>query len=184
MSLLIPSSTGAVERSFSIASDPGQETIDFIVRIVAGGLASTFLHNLQPRDVIKAKRPKGLFVIPRSSSAAKLMFFSSGTGIAPIRSIIRDILINKKTLPIFFCIAQENEREFLLKNEFDELARLYDNFHFEYSTDSLKIAAQITQQNKTGDEFYICGGPTFVSAISGTLIAGGTPKHQIHFEKY
>lgn len=184
LNLLIPSDNSLVERSFSIASEPNQEIIELIVRIVNGGLASTFLQNLQPGDVLKAKGPKGSFVIPQSNSAAKLIFFSSGTGIAPIRSMIRDILINRKQPSIFLCITQGHEGEFLLKNEFDDLARDYGDFHFEYSVDPLKTAVQITQQNKDGYEFYICGGPIFVSEINKTLIAGGIREHQIHLEKY
>jgi len=98
--------------------------------------------------------------------------------------MIRDILINRKPLPIFFYITQENEREFLLKNELEDLTNNYSSFQFEYGTDPLKTVIQITRQNKADDEFYICGGPMFVSKISRALIVRGIKKNRIHFEKY
>lgn len=184
LNLLIPSGRDTVEKAFSVASDPGQETIEFIVRIIDGGLASTFLKNLRAGDAIGAKGPKGSFVISRPNPAGQLIFFSSGTGIAPIRSMIRDVLVNRKPLPIFFYITQENEGEFLLKNELKDLARQCNNFHFEYNADPLKTVARITQQNNDGDVFYVCGGPIFVSKIRTALTVNGIQEHQIHFERY
>lgn len=182
LNLFIPTSYGAVGRPFSIASAPHHKTIELIVKIIPGGLASFFFQNIKPGDTVKAKGANGSFTIPAFDQPTQFIFFSSGTGLAPIRSMILDILKNKKVISIFLCIAQNDNEESLLKNELIDLARNYNNFFFEYSANSIKTAANIAK--KDNNEFYICGGSTFVSEINKTLITSGIKKHKIHFEKY
>lgn len=181
LDLLIPSNKAIVKKPFSIASDPSQKDIELIIKIVQNGQASNFFKKIKLGETIKTNKPSGSFLIPYTKKKTNLVFFSSGAGISPIRSMIYSALKNKKILTINLYLTQKNKREFILKDELTSLANKNNRFIFKYSSNLLKTMDKITNNN---NEFYICGSPSFVSKTSEMLIKKNVPKQQIHFEKY
>ena len=184
LNLLIPNGQNMVKKPFSIASNPNQETLEFIVRIIDGGLASAFLKNLRPGNTLKAKGPRGSFVISRPNRAGRLIFFSSGTGIAPMRSMINYLLADQKSPFVFLYITRKKGERLPLKNEWgDLLVNNRDKFQYRYSADTSAEITKTIRRNKTDGEFYVCGNPIFVSKIKKALMHKGIRGRRIHFEK-
>lgn len=74
-------------RAYSIASSPSKDTIELIIRIVPNGAGSMIIDAANIGDEFIFKGPFGHFVLS-DNPKAKLLFFATGTGIAPIRSMI------------------------------------------------------------------------------------------------
>ena len=79
-------------RAYSIASPPSQRSILTVVfNRVDHGPGSTFLFSLKPGDQVHFKGPAGSFRL-RDDAPRNLLFVATGTGIAPLRSMLHTLL--------------------------------------------------------------------------------------------
>ncbi len=87
----LPGSTKPVFRAYSIASPAWDEEIEFYSIKVEGGPLTEHLQKIQPGDtVLMRKKSTGTLVLDALSPGKRLFLLSTGTGIAPFASIIRD----------------------------------------------------------------------------------------------
>ena len=78
-------------RAYSIASPSWDEEIEFFSIKVPGGPLTEHLQKIQPGDTILIrKKPTGTLVNDALIPGKRLWMFSTGTGIAPFASLIRD----------------------------------------------------------------------------------------------
>lgn len=78
-------------RAYSIASPSWDEKIDFYSIKVPDGPLTSRLQNIQVGDkVLLGKKPVGTLVLDALLPGKRLFMFSTGTGIAPFASLIRD----------------------------------------------------------------------------------------------
>ncbi len=82
-------------RSYSIANAPqikGTATLELHIRHMPGGLfTDQVFTRMKERDVLRIEAPLGTFYL-REESAKPVIFLASGTGFAPIKSIIEFML--------------------------------------------------------------------------------------------
>ncbi len=98
------------------------------------GIASNYLCNLQPGDVITITGPYGqAFELPANNNAA-LILICAGTGIAPFRAFIKHIYTNHpdfKGRILLFHGGQTGLDQLYRNDENDDLAYYYDHATFE-----------------------------------------------------
>ncbi len=77
-----------VTRPYSIASAPGSpHKISLLLNVVSGGPGSTYLFGLHEGDTTTFAGPAGNFYL-RDDPTRELLFVATGTGVAPIRSML------------------------------------------------------------------------------------------------
>jgi NAD(P)H-flavin reductase len=80
--------SAAAAKPFSIASPPGQETLEFLIREDGSGLELTPARKGTP---VYIEGPHGRFTLADDiSGATDVLFIAGGTGIAPIRSMLME----------------------------------------------------------------------------------------------
>lgn len=85
-----------IRRDYSIASPPSMDhAIDLLVDIKPGGEGSRYLGNLKPGDDVEFQGPFGNFTV--SEPSTELIFVATGSGISPLRSMIIDEVVTKRT---------------------------------------------------------------------------------------
>ena len=86
--LFVPNGTEvSARRLFSIVTPPQvQNSFELIVEIVPDGVASNYFLGLKVGEMARFQGPVGLFKLKENSR--KKIFFATGTGIAPIFSMI------------------------------------------------------------------------------------------------
>lgn len=78
-------------RLYSIASPPAHtDSLDFVIEHVPNGIGSTFLLNMALGQTLNLQGPAGVFTF--KENARNKIFLATGTGIAPMRSMIHTIL--------------------------------------------------------------------------------------------
>lgn len=78
-------------RAYSIASPAWDEALDFYSIIAPNGPLTTRLQKIEVGDwVLLGKKPTGTLVLDALTAGERLYLFSTGTGIAPFASLIRD----------------------------------------------------------------------------------------------
>ena len=83
--------TRPILRAYSIASPSWDEGLDFYSIKVQDGELTSRLQNIQPGDpVLLGKKPTGTLVLDALLPGKTLYLLSTGTGLAPFASVIRD----------------------------------------------------------------------------------------------
>ncbi len=77
-------------REYSIYSGIHDDALEVIIKEVDEGVVSRQLKNIKPGDSLEVRGPYGFFLTRAAlPKAGKLLFLSSGTGIAPFHSYIK-----------------------------------------------------------------------------------------------
>jgi ferredoxin--NADP+ reductase len=87
----LPNAEKPVYRAYSIASPSWDEEIEFFSIKVPGGPLTEHLQKIVPGDtVLMRKKPTGTLVNDALRPGRRLYLFSTGTGVAPFASLVRD----------------------------------------------------------------------------------------------
>ena len=92
---------GGKRRSYSIANAPGLDTpITLHVRHIAGGLFTEHVFGqMKERDILRFEGPLGTFFL-REESTKPMLLLASGTGFAPLKAIIEQMMLLQSTRPM------------------------------------------------------------------------------------
>lgn len=181
-------------RLLSFASAPSDPLIDFIIDISPNGVCSLHTEKLEVGDSIRFLAPYGRFTVA-SEDTKPLLFIATGSGIAPIRGQLQDVLQRGTTQPIQLFFGNRNEEFMFLTDEFTSLAQKHSNFSFtpvlsEPSSAWQGVSGLVTTvvpdtlKNLPDWSVYVCGSPAMVKNTIAMLTAHNVPKTQIHSEQF
>ncbi len=87
----LPNAEKPVFRAYSIASPAWDDEIEFFSIKVPDGPLTEYLQKIQPGDtVLMRKKPTGTLVLDALLPGKRLYLLSTGTGVAPFASLVRD----------------------------------------------------------------------------------------------
>jgi CDP-4-dehydro-6-deoxyglucose reductase len=122
---------GGERRSFSMANAPhADELIELHIRQVAGGSFTEHVFTkMKERDILRLEGPLGSFFL-REESAKPIVFVASGTGFAPIKSIIESAVERKLTRPMVLYWGARRPKDLYLNSLPEAWARTHANFRY------------------------------------------------------
>jgi ferredoxin--NADP+ reductase len=95
------------------------------------GVCSNYLCDLRPGDPVRLSGPSGKrFVLPAEPSKHDYVFFATGTGIAPFRGMIFDLLDARAASSITLVMGSPYQGDLLYHETFTDLARTHANFTY------------------------------------------------------
>lgn len=119
-----------IARCFSMASKPHNRTIDFHIRRIPGGhFTDRMLRQLSPGDALDVELPLGTFFWHEADDRPLLMV-ATGTGLAPIRSILESLLDNYDCPPVTLYWGARTEADLYLHNEIGAWGDRLCNFNY------------------------------------------------------
>jgi CDP-4-dehydro-6-deoxyglucose reductase, E3 len=160
-------------RSFSMANPPHQaEPVELHVRHVAGGhFTDHVFGKMKERDILRMEAPLGTFVL-REDSAKPIVFVASGTGFAPIKSIIETMLKKSNPRPLTLYWGGRRPKDLYL----DALAKTWGIPYVPVISDALPednwqgrtgfVHRAVMQDfpDLSGHQVYACGVPIMVDS--------------------
>ena len=100
----LPNAEKPIFRAYSIASPAWDEEVEFYSIKVPDGPLTEHLQKIQPSDtILMRKKPVGTLVNDALIAGERLWLFSTGTGIAPFASLIRDPETYEKFAQVILC---------------------------------------------------------------------------------
>ncbi len=164
---------GGSRRSFSMGNAPhDDELIQLHVRHVAGGeFTDHVFGKMKERDILRLEGPLGTFFL-REDSAKPIVFVASGTGFAPIKSIIEHALHKGVTRPMALYWGGRRAKDLYM----DALARQWPIQYVPVISDALPedgwsgrtgfVHRAVMQDfpDLSGHQVYACGVPVMVDA--------------------
>jgi CDP-4-dehydro-6-deoxyglucose reductase, E3 len=114
---------------YSIASPPNEsDRITLVFNRVPRGRGSTYLFNLREGDAVAFEGPQGSFYL--RERMRNVLFVATGTGIAPIRSMLLDLVDNGYAGTATLYWGLRSQRDVYYQQEFEALAARYPNVSF------------------------------------------------------
>jgi len=203
VSLVLPLAEGEARRAYSVASPPdGSPGFEIAVTKVDGGPGSTYLHALTPGSVLRAIGPQGFFTRPRGAAHPSL-FIGTGTGVTPLRSMIRDALAHGDPAPMTLLFGVRFEEDRLYREELDALQAKHEGqFRVLYTlsrppaghagpTGYVQTHVEehwrdlVARGGGVAPHAYVCGLERMVGAVRDLLRKQmGVDRKQVHSERY
>lgn len=198
-------------RAYSMANYPGEKGIIMLnVRIASPpprapegtppGKVSSYIFDRKPGDKCTISGPYGEFFI--KDTDAEMVYIGGGAGMAPLRSHIFELFKERKTKrKVSYWYGGRSARELFYVDEFDEIAKEFDNFSW-----NIALSDPLPEDNWTGYtgfihqvlhdeylakhpapedcEYYICGPPLMLKAVQGMLADLGVEPENIAYDDF
>ena len=187
-----------IKKPYSIASPPSQSPTDYLelaITLVPDGYVSTLLHGMTGGEKLTIEGAAGRFVV-KDPGASDLVFVATGTGVAPIRSMLLTLFQRGCSRNVWLIFGVRHEDEILYLADWRRLETAYPNFHFiptisrpksaewtgEVGYVQTKLAGYVPEPN--GKLVFVCGVVPMVKDVTNALVALGYKPQQIKVEKY
>jgi Na+-transporting NADH:ubiquinone oxidoreductase subunit F len=207
---LVAKSDETVNRAYSLANPPSEKGIlKFTIRIATPppgkpdappGIGSSYAFSLKPGDRVTLSGPYGDFFVRQTER--EMCFIGGGAGMAPMRSHIRNQLLDVGTSrTITFWYGARSRQEMFYDEEFRELEQRFDNFtytvalsdpqpedHWDGPTGFIHQVAfdMYLKAHPEPDEieYYLCGPPMMIDAVMKMLDSLGVETEMISFDDF
>ena len=175
-------------RSYSILNPPSQKgTLEFITKLIPGGLASEFLGKAQKGAALAVKGPLGHLVL---QEAEEHWFIATGTGVVPFYSILAEHLRYSSHQKFTLLLGLPEQKDIFLQKELDDLQKKYPHFTYiitlsreTWSGAQGRVQAHLPQ-DLAHKMFYLCGRQEMILEMRAYLQAKGVPAEHIKIESY
>ncbi len=165
-------------RSYSMANAPGEERIlEFYVRLLDDGVMSRYLiERAAPGDVLRSRGPQGTFYL--RSGVRPLLMVAGGTGVAPMVSMLRQMIASGEHRPVTLCFGVTEVSDLFLVDDLAGIARSLPecelrmaiargsprpDFHSGFVTDL------IGNESAVNSDIYLCGPPAMTD-LARTIV--------------
>lgn len=167
---------------------------------VAPGVSSNFFHDLvQPGASIEGRQPAGNFWLDLTQDHPIVML-AGGIGVTPMMSMLEALVRTGSRREVHFFFALRHAGDHVFKRRLQEIAtqlpKLRIEVHYEHArptdregqdfhavgridVDTLRFA---TQQRDF--EYFLCGPPGMMQAVSGRLLEQGVAPDRIRTESF
>ncbi|MDA9086732.1 CDP-6-deoxy-delta-3,4-glucoseen reductase [Methylophilaceae bacterium] len=180
-------------RAFSMANAPLDSMIELHLRLIEGGKFTSFVFNeMKEKSIHRIEGPIGQFYL--RDSEKPIIFIAGGTGFAPIKSIIEDMIANKNKRKIYLYRGVRSEKDFYM-NELvnDWIKKLEDLTYIPVVEDGLSEDARSGYvhhavledfKNLNDIQVYCCGAPGLVENAFKDLTKSGLPDDQFFADAF
>ncbi|UCG50071.1 MAG: 2Fe-2S iron-sulfur cluster binding domain-containing protein [Phycisphaerales bacterium] len=193
-----PSSDGPVFRAYSISSPTYESNVvELVVRLVPGGIGSTYLHNLQVGQAVSFTGPYGEFVL-NDDPSVEIVCVGGGCGMAPMKNIIYTLYHRWPERSCWLFFGCRTVRDVFYLGQFQELAGKHSNFHVVYAlsdklgededwdgeTGFIHLAADKHLEPNVRRQAFLCGPPPMIEAVTRVLEEKGIGSQDIFYDEF
>ena len=188
---------GEPATTYSIASAPSDTDrdgyLEFLIKVDGSNRFGALVSALEPGIRLDVTPAGGRFGIPDAAYGRPLLFIAGGTGIAPLRSMIREYLHRSQEPRPALVYSAGTPEEFAYGDELRALADAgkldltltltgdaQDWRHARGRTGDRHLAALATPKTVC----FICGPPSMVTDVPEALTRLGIPRNQIVTEDW
>jgi ferredoxin-NADP reductase len=185
------------ERSYSIASAPGEPVAITVERLDDGEVSPYLTQDVQIGDEIEIRGPIGGYFVwdPASSGAGPLLLLAGGSGVVPLRAMLRERARAGSSAPVRLLYSARRLADVIYRAELTA------------EPDGVQVIYTLTREQPPGwtgyarrvDQAmigevawpvaqapvaYVCGPTNFVEAVATDLVALGYPPLRVKTERF
>lgn len=185
-----------IHRAYSICSDCDiNHGIEILLDVTPQGVGVSYLQNLKYGDEISFLAPLGRFIIQDNPNREAIVLVGTGSGIAPLSSMVVDQLKNKSfEKPIILYWGLRHAKHLVWQDEFSRWSKKFSNFQFHPTLSKPEpqwplCRGRVTDCLQTHDllpqaDYYLCGGKEMINDAKEVLQQRGVSPENIFHERF
>jgi len=183
------------ERSYSIASAPGEPLAITVERLEDGEVSPYLTEELRVGDQLELRGPIGGYFVWKPADASPLTLLAGGSGIVPLRAILRDRLRTGSDVPARLLYSARTLPDVIYR---DELGQHHDGVAVSYTLTRAQppgwtghtgridasLLADAAWPATAKPLAYVCGPTSFVETAAAGLVGLGYPPDRVKTERF
>jgi len=181
------------ERSYSIASAPGEPLAITVERLDDGEVSPYLTQELRPGDVFEVRGPIGGYFVWEPASGGPLMLLAGGSGIAPLRAILRS-----GSVPVRLLYSARSWEDVIYRAELSAFSGSAVPETVTYTLTRSQPPGWTGYARRVDEQMlaevawpvaqeplaYVCGPTSFVEAAAAGLVGLGYPPLRVKTERF
>jgi ferredoxin-NADP reductase len=186
------------QRSYSIASAPGDDHLVLTVERLEDGEVSPYLvDELRPGDELELRGPIGGYFVWVQELGGPLVLIAGGSGIVPLRSMLRHWSMTGHGVPARLVYSSRRLSEVIYRKELVGYAdhdgvdvrfvltrEWPEDWQGQRGRIDRTLIDEVAGPPEEQSRIYICGPNAFVEAAAGWLSDGGRDPGRIRTERF
>ena len=183
------------ERQYSIASAPGEPVAITVERLENGEVSPYLTEELRAGDELELRGPIAEYFVWEPSDGGPLMLIAGGSGVVPLRSILRHRQRTGSDVPARLLYSARTRPDVIYRDELDRYR------------DGVQVSCTLTRSQPPGwtghtgrinqallelvgwpaeanPLAYICGPTSFVETAAAGLVGLGYPQQRVKTERF
>lgn len=175
------------QRSYSVASAPGGDTIDLTVELLPDGEVSSFLHEVvQVGDELEVRGPIGGYFAWHAD--VPVLGVGGGSGVVPLMAMLRQARALDRPDLVRLVVSVRNSEQLYYADELPgpESTVVYTRTappSFPRPAGRLGTA-DVAPALDVPRDVYVCGSPAFCDGVTAVLLDAGVPSTRIKVERF
>ena len=182
-------------RPFSMAGLPGDDELEFHIRLVPGGRATGFIaRELRVGDSVRVTGPLGTAYLRRRHEGP-MICVAGGTGLAPILSIVRGAISQKMSNPIHLYFGVRSAEDVYGLAWLQALTSRHAALRLTVVVSAGNVdpgrrsgvvpdAINMDHESLSGWRAYICGSPPMVEAVTKSILKKGVQAQHVYADAF
>jgi ferredoxin-NADP reductase len=183
------------ERAYSIASAPGEPLAITVERLEDGEVSPYLTQEARTGDECEVRGPIGGYFVWEPAFGGPLLLLAGGSGIVPLRSILRYRGLAGRTVPVRLLYSARQLADVIYRDELDGHS---DAVQVSYALTRSQPAGWNGYARRVDDEMlaevawhaadkplaYACGPTSFVETVAAGLVRLGYPPVRVRTERF
>jgi ferredoxin-NADP reductase len=183
------------ERSYSIASAPGEPVAITVERLEDGEVSPYLTEELRVGDMLELRGPVGGYFVWEKDDGGPLLLVAGGSGVVPLRAIIRQRQRSGSDAPVRLLYSARTLADVIYRAELDGYR---DGIAVSYTLTRARPpgwtgyarrvdAGLLSEVAWSADEeplIFVCGPTNFVETTAGALVGLGYRPEQVKTERF
>ena len=183
------------ERSYSIASAPGEQVAITVERLPDGEVSPYLTEELRPGDELELRGPIGSWFVWEPADGGPLLLLAGGSGIVPLRAILRYRERTGSTVPVRLLYSSRSLPDVIYRDELEQAIAGVEVVHtltrrqppgwtgYARRVDA-QMLAEVAWPADQAPLAYVCGPTSFVETVATGLVGLGYPAQRVKTERF
>jgi ferredoxin-NADP reductase len=188
------------ERSYSLASAPGDPPALAVERLEDGEVSPYLVDGVVPGDRFELRGPIGGYFVWEAADAADdpLLLVAGGSGVVPLMSMIRHRDAAGSTVPTRLLYSSRTFDDIIYRDELDELGSRGASLEVVHTLTraqppgwtgrsgriDLGLLREVAFAPSENPRVFVCGPTSFVEAVADSLVGLGHRPGRIRTERF
>ena len=185
------------QRSYSIASAPGELLAITVERLEDGEVSSYLVDEAREGDEFEVRGPIGGYFVWDGADPSPLLLVGGGSGVVPLMAMIRHRAASGSSTPVRLLYSSRTLEDVIYREELDRLQTQpgFEVFHTltrsqpeGWTGYSRRIDAEILREvawpAAETPQVFVCGSTRFVDTAADGLVALGYEPESIRTERF
>ena len=180
------------ERSYSVASAPGEAAALTVERLDDGEVSPYLVDEVVPGDRFELRGPiGGYFVWDSDTADAPLFLVAGGSGVVPLMSMLRHHAATGSTVPVKLLYSSRTLADVIYRTELERFdvvhtltRRQPDGWRGYARRVDADLLRDVAFPPSDDPRVFVCGPTSFVEAVAEGLVALGHRPGRIRTERF